>query len=591
MTKSKDLEKLESILLKVRRRLSDEPNEDEDEVSPEEAGMREFNPDEEGDDADKWLEENDPNKENEDEEPSTESEELRDEPVTEAEAPGAERQAGSPAEGDPAQVAPQEAKEVNKPKYPATRIFGFDDLGQVKSAKSLDQAKEYARSLIDRQHAAFGSNKQKAHQMVDSSKSIDDLMTGMYNTSEKYSKASNKELDNRNKADKGPTGYLPEQDDSSAGSRKERFPQPSKEEIAEMRQYTRPWEQRARDKSRLEAEPSKNPVLHHEGKLVEARNAGHKNYQDAYSAMQGSPEYKDADPVTQMEMDSKFESDFHKQNPDYLSNAAKLHSEAHKKGMGAKDVHAAAKDEAIRHVLGGGAQSDSSMSTEEALQHAGGTKGEEGTVGSMTQDPSSSFAAGNKAFLDQYAKNYANKAKKPKDVNEMMDYDEGSKKDVQRILGEHPALKDPSKKAKVDAFFQKYHPLIGMNAQKVLGKLGIDKKRGDIDLGVLHEAGMHGLMQSINDYDHDHPSKASFSTHASNKIRGLQQTALRSQDQIPQELRTGAKKFQQTQAAPVTRPDIKSLVGKHPPDVADRMKRVDTFKAISKPKAPTTGEE
>jgi hypothetical protein len=487
----KSIDDFISVLQKARRRLSDEPEEEEQDISPEEAGMHEFNPDEEGDEADKWLQENEPNKGNEDDENKE-----NDEPnVDEGEMPAAEAQ----------------TSQAGQPKA------GQGDPAQGQTSPEVEEVKSEGR-----------------------------------------------------------------------------FPQPTREEIAEMRQYTRPWEQRARDKNRLEAEPSKNPVLHHEGQLVEARNSAHKQHQDAYAAMQSSPEYQNADPITQMEMDTKFESDFHKQNPDYLSNASKLHHEAHKKGLGAKDVHASAKDEAIRHVLGGGAQPEEPMSTEEALQHAGGVKGEEGTVGSMTQDPSASFASGNKAFLEQYAKDYANKAKKPKDVSDMGNYDEGSKKDVQRILGEHAALKDPDKKAKIDAFFQKYHPLIGMNAQKVISKLGLDKKGGDMDLGVLHEAGMHGLMQAINDYNHDHPSKASFATHAANKIRGLQQTALRSQDQVPQELRTGAKKFQQGQAAPVKqltpKVDIKSLVGKHPPEVGDRMKRIDTFKAMNKPPKVPTGE-
>jgi hypothetical protein len=363
-----------------------------------------------------------------------------------------------------------------------------------------------------------------------------------------------------------------------------------------MRQYTRPWEQRAREKVRLEAEPHKNPVLHHEGRLVEARNASHKDRQDAYNAFQASPDYQNADPITQMEMDAKFHEDYQKKNPDYLHNAVKAHGEAHKKGLEAKDIHEAAKDEQIRHILAGGAQPETPMSTEEALQHAGGVKGEEGTVGSMTQDPSSSFASGHKAFLNQYAKDYEKKAKKPKDLSDMMNYDPESRADASRVLGEHPALKDPKKKAKVDEFFSKYHPLIAMNAHKVLNKLGLDQKRGDIDLGMLHEAGMHGLFQAINDYDHEHPSKASFATHAGNKIRGLMQTALREQDKIPQELRVGAKKFQQAQAAPVaTTPkapaaqkpqvDLGALVGKHPPEVADRLKRIDTFRAVHVPKA------
>src|ERR1035437_8778798 len=79
MGKSDEIEKLEVILLKARRRMSDEPNEDEEDVSPEEAGMREFDTEaEEGDDADKWLEENDKEKDGDNEEP-TEPDESYDE--------------------------------------------------------------------------------------------------------------------------------------------------------------------------------------------------------------------------------------------------------------------------------------------------------------------------------------------------------------------------------------------------------------------------------------------------------------------------------------------------------------------------------
>jgi hypothetical protein len=282
-----------------------------------------------------------------------------------------------------------------------------------------------------------------------------------------------------------------------------------------------------------------------------------------------------------MEMDSKFNKEFHEKNPEYLSNAAKLHGEAHKKGLAAKDVHAAAKDEQIRHVLGGGAQAEAPVSVEEGMQHVGATRGEDSVQGGMVQDPSSSFAAGNKEFLNQYAKDYAKKAKKPKDLNDMMNYDEESRADVGRVLGDHPALKDPAKKAKVDSFFEKYHPLIAMNAHKVLNKLGLDHKKGDIDLGMLHEAGMHGLMQSINDYSHDHPSQASFATHAGNKIRGLQQTALRDKDVIPAELRQGAKKF-----------NVGDMMSKFP-NVADRHKRIETARTTvpPKPKKPEGGGE
>jgi hypothetical protein len=462
MAKSDDLERLESILLKVRRRMSDEPEEDEEDVAPEQAGMREFNPSEEGDDADKWLNENDPSKGNKDEEPNAEDEESSGEPVAEVKTSKAGGSEGDKVEGNPVEGTSQE------------------------------QAEEV-----------------------------------------------------------------------SGGGR---FPQPSKEEIAEMRGYTRPWEQNAREKTRLEAEARKNPVLHHQGRMIEARNAAHNPHQEAYAEFQSSPEYQNADPVTQMEMDSKFESDFHKQNPDYLSNAAKLHGQAHVEGLHGMGEGFGRKKEDIQHIRSGGAMPETPMSAEEAMQHAGGVKGEEGTVGSMTQDPATAFAAHHKKFLDEMGGQHEEKAGGRQNFyqNKAAEYAKKLGTDLDSIIGKHgPDVADrlkriksfkssasakqqqqkPEAKGKVDQFFEKYHPLIGIHAHKVLNKLGLDK--GNVDLGALHEAGMHGLFQAINDYDHENPSKASFATHAGNKISGLMHTAMRNQMQTPQQLTSEAKKFQQ----------------------------------------------
>ncbi len=403
------------------------------------------------------------------------------------------------------------------------------------------------------------------------------------------------------------------------------FPQPTKEDIAKLREYTRPWEQNARDTARLSAEAKSNPELHHQGHLIESRNKtlGDKNAE--YGKFTDSPEYKNADPISQMEMDSKFHEDYNKRNPDHLKNALKEHGKAWDKGKKAEAIHAANKDQQIRHVMQGGAQAENPMSMEAAMQHAGGSKGEEGTTGSVVQDKAAGFAANNQDFLKDYAKNYNKKHVKPQSVEDMGEYDEAGKKDIARILGDNPALKDPKKKAHMDQFFSKFYPLIGMNASRTMSKLGLDSKKSDLDLGSMHEAGMHGLMQAINDYDHDHPSKASFATHASNKIRGLQQTALKAQDQIPHEVRAAAKKHQ-AQASQVQQPQasvqnqpppesatapapaapvfqaktVRRVAGSHPPIRAsaanDRMKRIDMHAAsvgVADPMGhePEEGEE
>lgn len=374
------------------------------------------------------------------------------------------------------------------------------------------------------------------------------------------------------------------------GQRKSRFAQPSREDLVAMRQYTRPWEQRARETEALRADPSKNPELARHGHIIEARNQSHADRSAAYRALTSSDEYKNADPIAQMEMDDNFEKDWSSKNPEHLSNAMMAHQSAHEKGKSAKDVHAAAKDAKIRNILEGGATSGGAYSLEEGMQHAGGTKGEEGTQASIMQDPSASFAMGNQDFVRQYAKNYNDKAKKVKNLDDMINYDEGSKRDIKRILGEGPQ-KDP----KVEKFFAHYHPLIAINAHKTLNRLGLDPKHPDIDMSMLHEAGMHGLMQAINDYDHDNTSKASFATHAGNKIRGLQMTAMKNQDHIPSEVRQAQKKFAAQQrpemAAPAPKTDLHNMITQtnHPKaaDMTDRLKRIDSARTTVRRPAGT----
>lgn len=356
---------------------------------------------------------------------------------------------------------------------------------------------------------------------------------------------------------------------------KSRFDQPSREDLVAMRSYTRPWEQRARDAARVQADPTKNPVLAHHGGIIEAREKHFGDRKSAYQSLVNSDEYKKADPITQMEMDDKFEKEWSSKNPAHLSSAMQAHHTAHQKeseyggrvGRKGQGVFDAAKEAKIQNVISGGAQAPETFSTEAGLQHAGGTKGEEGTQGTIVNDPAASFAAGNKEFIQQYAKDYAAKGKKPINIDDISNYDSGSQKDIARILGPGPA-KDP----KFEKFFAHYYPLIGMSAKKAINALGLDPKHPDIDASMLHEAGMHGLVQAINDYDHDNPGKASFATHAGNKIRGLQMTAMRNIDQIPTEVRQAQKQH-------AAKGKIQQLVS-HPkfadaPKVQENLKRID----------------
>jgi len=325
--------------------------------------------------------------------------------------------------------------------------------------------------------------------------------------------------------------------------------QPTREELAQLREYTRAWSSRARDKARLEAEAHKNPGRHHEGRIVEARNLSHADRQQAYNDFTQSQDFQNADPFTQMEMEAQFHSDWEKNNPEHSVNALKAHAEAHKKGTHAKGLYAQAKDEKIRHIAGGGVNPEA-VSLEEGMQHAGGSREEDDAAPSgISQDKSAAFASGNRDFVDQYMKRYDEKKKQPTgDVDPYAAADE-KRADVASVIGDGPQFKDASHKRAHDMLISKYYPLIERAARRTLGKMGLTQaaESGQLDDRALHEAGIHALYQAINDYDHDHPSKASFTTHLNRKMNGLMQTALKAQDEIPAELRAGASKFKQAQ--------------------------------------------
>jgi hypothetical protein len=412
---------------------------------------------------------------------------------------------------------------------------------------------------------------------------------------------------------------------SSASTEKQeptsKWYQPSREELAQLRSYTVPWERAASMRTALSAQPTKNPVIAHQGQLIASREISHGDRQKAYSDFTNSPEYKNASKIQKMKMDREFHKNWMDKNPDHTEQAVRAHGEAHKKGQAGRDAFDAVKEENIMNVIRGGAQAEAPMSMEEAMQHVGGIKQEDaGTVGAVAKDPAAVFASANKDFIKDFASYYqrerGNKAKKPLDENDMMSFDRRSEEDIKRILGPHGEIKDPTAKTKFDNFFKKYYPLIGINAKRVVNQLQMNKK--DVDYSALDEAGMHGLIKAVNRYDHDHPKKASFATHASSLIRGEMKNALSqlreggSEIAVPAELRRAAKRVEgvrgsaplaaapkieqpkMPQSAPTApqsaptqpQPEKKSpqvLVRRHKdPTVAHRLQMVDSLK-VKKP--------
>jgi hypothetical protein len=388
-----------------------------------------------------------------------------------------------------------------------------------------------------------------------------------------------------------------------------RFKQPTENELRELRAHTIPAEQRLRDKIKVKADPVQNPVLHQQGLRIEARELAHKDRKSAYLQLLNSPEYKGADPSAQMDMDDQFEKDWHDKNPEHIHNAVAAHGEAHQKGEDAQKVFHAAKGAAMEHMVQGGASPEESVSTEAALQHIGGAKGEEGTVGNITQDPSASFANKNPEFIkDLAAKQKAKGAQPTQDADELIQNYNPNRASISDIFGPE-AAKNP----KLDKFIEHHYPLINMNAGKAMRTLGLDPRSSEMRDSLV-EPGLLGLMNAINSYDHGHPKKKSFANWTGTTMHGLMLSHLKNQDPVKHG-RAAQKQYEKAQSAPaqpaqaaqpqpaeaatapvakppvVIRRQAKDAIASHPAgkDMSERHARIQSQKAAIAPKK--SGEE
>lgn len=385
-------------------------------------------------------------------------------------------------------------------------------------------------------------------------------------------------------------------------------PEPTMDQLKAMREHTIPWERRAREIAALRADPRKNPKLALEGEIVAANRLAGASKSEVIKQLRNSDDFKQADPARQATMEEELISEWKKNNPDHLKNQLKAHSEARAKGEQFKTAHQQAKQKTIQDVLRGGATGQETFSVEEGMQHAGGSKDEEGITGGIASDPVHNFAVGNKDFIRDYAEKMARKMSAPSSEEPQEDEISDQKHDIAKILGTSP--KNPV----IDHIYDTYGKLVRANAKKAILSIGLTPDHPsikDVGEGLLTAAGMHGLFQAINDYDP--AAGASFVTHASNKIHGLQRTALRSLDAIPIELRTALKEFNRKKAqgqmstptptpAPKSTPTPSTTQAEQPTpspstvqpphkvigssthskaeDIADRLKRADAQKKV-----------
>lgn len=342
-----------------------------------------------------------------------------------------------------------------------------------------------------------------------------------------------------------------------------RFRTPSKEELLELRKEALPWERHADDHRAVTADPLQNPLLARHGNAIEARELHHRERNKAYDELVNSPDYKGAGAAQRRRMDRQFEKDWHAKNPDHVNEFLAAHHEAHKKGEEGRAAHEAEKKAKAQSIMRGGVNiSPDAVSAEEGRQHAGGIKGEEGgTEAAMADDPDASWAQNNpdfikwakeqgygvdepeaqqkdfKAVLADAPPKFKNWIKenlsgdaRPEDAASVLEnappefkqwYQEkfsnddfqAKQKDTKAILGDAP-----KQGSKMQAFFKEFFPLIKMQAHNALKELGLDPKSQSVDHGLLHFAGVHGLYEAINKYDHDHAANKNASKKPGEKL-------------------------------------------------------------------------
>jgi hypothetical protein len=356
------------------------------------------------------------------------------------------------------------------------------------------------------------------------------------------------------------------------------------ERLKKLKEIAHHWLNHADQVRKLSADAKKNPHLFGEGHRIAAHNKAHEQFHKEYHDLINSDEYKNLSNVQKMKRELQFKKEFKSKNPDFHANAANYVSEAHGKHNEAKAAYNQEKAGKYAHIISGGHSGGETFSDQEAAQHLGYVKDEEDNYSSSTiKDPFSGFASANKDFLARL--------NKPKTIEEYQELEPPEAKILR-----HPSLNNEENKRLLNQFFEEYHPLISYSVNKARNKakaMGISED--SIDLSALHEAGMHGLMQAVRDYN---PEIGPFKNHAQSKMMGLMQSRISADDPISRELRSGAKFYEKTKDMVPKKPKQEPIKMDLPKEAAQSTPsskevsapKIDAHKLISNSSHPSAAD-
>ena len=320
-------------------------------------------------------------------------------------------------------------------------------------------------------------------------------------------------------------------------AKRSRFEEMTPERLSVLRPLAGHWLDHY-DKIRMrDASAKNNPLLYAEGHRQAASEMAHRDHENELKRFQNSDEFKALPKMAQLKAIVDFKKKFLASNPNFHQKALDAINDTQQIKDNAVNLANKEKQMKEAEIIHGGAamMPPTGMSAEEAAQHVGGEKDEEGYSANITSDPRTTFAAGNKNFLNLVAGDKEARGSRVISPQEISDVEDMPAHNA--FIDQHPVLKKPENRKHINDFFSEYMPLININASKVIkNKTAAGLPEDKMDKDDLNIAGMHGLMQAALTYDPD--VGASFPTHASRKIAGAMNSKISGQDFLTRQLRS-----------------------------------------------------
>lgn len=177
---------------------------------------------------------------------------------------------------------------------------------------------------------------------------------------------------------------------------------PSNKMLEDLRGPASEWISNARRYEQQNADIEKNPVKYATGKIVQAHEEAHKDFDNDYAKFLASPEIQNLKGKARFDAVNNFKKQWKEKNPEHEQKKMETSIAAQSSAQDAAETQRKTFQEKLHHIMSGGISDPTkTMSAEEAGQHIGAAKeGDEGPHRSTTiKDPLAHFAHENPKLL------------------------------------------------------------------------------------------------------------------------------------------------------------------------------------------------